>query len=139
MHLFPTLLYVCVFGFPLMLIAIQWMLIRRRRPWIGMSVSLVFILIVVLVGFGVTKYYINNFPFEDWEGDGLGLLVIEGYAMVVTVISTMVGLLIRFIYRRWIWKPGEKIHRTGKIPSLMLMGVIVVCLVYFVLIMNRFT
>ena len=129
--------FLVIFGFPLLLFLIQWLLIKGRLPWVGMLVSLVLLLISMLVVFGISKYDSNSFPLEDWEGNVLDLLVLGSYAIVVTIITTGAGLVLMFAYRKLVWKPGEIIQQTGKIPSFLLMGVIFICMVYFVLTINR--
>jgi hypothetical protein len=137
MSILSTLVTLFVFGFPLLLIFIQWILIRRRLPWVGMAVSLVILLLLMLVGFVVSHSYEICDPILFCGWDGIGLLFIEGYAMVVAVITTAIGLVIQAFYRRLVWKPGEIIAQTGKMPSFLLMGAIIVLLAYFVLIMIR--
>jgi ABC-type multidrug transport system permease subunit len=64
------------------------------------------------------------------------LVFVAGYALVVAIISTGIGFIIKSVYRKRIWKPGEIIQQKGKIPSLLLMGAIFVFMVYFVLIIS---
>jgi hypothetical protein len=132
-------LYGFIFLFPLFLIFIQWTLIGRSLPWIAMLVNLVFILILVLIGFEVSRMPRDCYPLASCHWDGLGLLVVEGYAIIVAIMSTGIGLVIKSEYRKRIWKPGEIIHQTGKIPSLLLMLVITVLLVCSVLLFYRST
>jgi uncharacterized membrane protein YjgN (DUF898 family) len=122
-----------ILGFPVFLIIIQWMLIGQRFPWIGMLVNLTLILILVLAGFVISRSPRDCYPLASCSWDGLGFLVVGGYATVVLIISTGVGLIIKAEYRKRFWKPGEIIHQIGKIPSFLLMGVIIVllgCYVY---------
>lgn len=129
--------FLVIFGFPLLLFLIQWLLIKCRLPWVGMLVNLVLLLISMLVVFGISKFDSNSFPLEDWEGNVLDLLVLGSYTIVVTIITTGAGLVLMFAYRKLVWKPGEIIQQTGKIPSFLLLGAIFICMVYFVLTINR--
>ncbi len=129
------LVNLAVFGFPLVLIFVQWMLIRRRLPWVGLLVSLIPIILIGLIGF-VLPLTLGDCRQNSCEWAGLGLLFIEGYAVAVAIISSGAGFLIKLVYRKQVWKPDEFISKKWKIPSLVLMGVVFGFGVCFVLVIS---
>jgi hypothetical protein len=123
--------YLVLFCFPLMLIYIQWRQIKRRLPWVGMMVNLIFILILALIGFAISKAPKDCIPLVNCQWDMLGLIITEGYTILTGLISLGVSLGINFGYRRWIWKEGETIRSTGKTSSFLLIGAIFLLMVNF--------
>ncbi|HMN62474.1 MAG TPA: hypothetical protein PJ988_19065 [Anaerolinea sp.] len=124
MSIVPFLLTLWFLGFPLVVILIQWAFIRQRLPWMGMMVSLSIIVFVMVLGFFMTKGPPDCNPFVYCSWDGLGVILIDGYAFLVAILTIAAGFIIKFVYRRRVWKPGEKIQTVGRIPSFLLMAAI---------------
>ncbi|WP_322507032.1 hypothetical protein [Anaerolinea sp.] len=133
-----------IVGFPLLLILIQWMLIRHRLPWLGMLAGLIPPLLFWLwCLFLVLPKPEDCSPNIACEWVGIGVVVITLYTILVAVLSTLAGLIIHLVYRKRIWKHDEIVEQTGKIPALVFVVVMLVVIIYFALsitgLLYRFT
>lgn len=126
-----------VIGLPLLSIFIQWMLIRRRLPWLGMLAGLVLPLLFwlsCLLVFMPKPEDCNPQIACEWVE--FGLAVITMYVITVAVLATLAGFVIHLVYRKRIWTSDEIVKQTGKIPSLASIIALLVVIIYTVLLIT---
>lgn len=128
------LILLFVLWFPLFWIAIQWIFIQNRLPWVGMLVTLG----LQLLFWGMVLWVLRPQPEDclpgtacEWIGVGQVMLVIYGVA--VADLSMLAGLGVFALYRNRIWGPGERVRQTGRLPALAAGAALLVLTVFMII------
>jgi hypothetical protein len=128
------LILLFVLWFPLFWIAIQWIFIQNRLPWVGILVTLG----LQLLFWGMVLWVLRPRPEDcptgtacEWIGVGQVMLVIYGVA--VADLSMLAGLGVFALYRSRIWGPGEVVRQTGRLPALAAAAALLVLTVFIII------
>jgi hypothetical protein len=120
-----SLISLFVYGFPLVIILIQWVFIRRKLPWVGMLIGLILVVAVYVkeIYFGLPTPEQCQPP-ASCDMLGVGIVLITFYAIGVALTTSFAGFIILRTFRKRVWQHGEAVAQTMKIPYLILASIV---------------